>query len=141
MINLYQKLELKFINTSLIKILYCRRAIFMDKNAYFFRDIENIYMLERKTMEAKDRNRLPQRYNVYSEILLEIDEFERFLNDFQRKCDFLETVTANLTMNLQGEYVCALVRCVDIKLEILVSTFQYGYPRFVALKQGEKDGQ
>lgn len=113
----------------------------MNNKAYFFRDVLDYDSLLVKTKEAEARNYACQKFKVVDTINLEDEEFEVFKSRIFQPCGFLKDVTARLNFSPEGEYLCLAITNENSNAIILVCSFQYPYPRFVATVRRDNYGE
>lgn len=113
----------------------------MSDTAYFFCDMDSYEQLQEKTRKAQQMNYRPQRYKILDTIILEDVQFEDFKNNIGKSEDFLQSVTSKLVFSEECEYICLAVtsKCSDVV--ILVCSFQYSYPKFVATVRRDNNGK
>lgn len=109
--------------------------------AYFFRNVDDIDELNKKTLIAKVDNDEMQKFRIVEKISLEESDFMIFQKSLMKTYIFIKDITYKLTMNSNAEYLCALVISEKFDYGILVNSSGYSYPRTVAiLKLGEEYG-
>ncbi len=113
----------------------------MDNTAYFFCDIDNYEMLLNKTENAQRMNYRRQKYRIIKTVILNDEHFEKFKNDICEEKEFLQNSTAKLKLSEKGEYICLAVANKHSDTIFLVCTFQYSYPKFVAIVRRNSYGE
>ncbi|MBE5966496.1 MAG: hypothetical protein E7255_05955 [Lachnospiraceae bacterium] len=108
----------------------------MEGRAYFF-NVSNIDELVQKNQEAEDKGYTSQRYRVLETVQLDDKVFVEFLNNMNCSYAFLDSITSKLKVSKEGEYLCMAVENSHNSIKILVCTFQYSYPKFVAILRRE----
>lgn len=104
----------------------------MKNRAYFFCDVDDFDSLLVKTKEAEKRKYACQKFKVVDTIVLGDEEFETFKSRICQPCRFLKNITAKLNFSIEGEYLCLAITNENSNAIILVCSFQYPYPKFVA---------
>ncbi|MCR1972663.1 hypothetical protein FDE82_01960 [Clostridium botulinum] len=101
------------------------------KDIFFFRDIENYseLVLKDKTKRASSKNN--QNYSVIDKVVLEKNEYEKFLKHINANYDFLYNYVGKMRIS-KGVWQCVLVTSEGYE-GILVMSDGYQYPRFTAL--------
>ena len=100
----------------------------MIRETYFFRNLENLQILETKTKEKIENNKIKSRYEIIDIIELTDKEFS---NNFKHNYKFLYKYIDEMKINSNGIW-----RCVQIKngnKSILAHNSGYSYPRFTGL--------
>ena len=105
----------------------------MNNTAYFFCDVDNFEQLQDKTWNAQQRNYKRQKYKVIDTAILKDEQFDRFKKNICQPVDFLQNVTSKLCFSEESEYICLAVTNEHSDAIILVCSFQYSYPKFVAV--------
>ena len=107
----------------------------MDSSAYFFCNIHDYDELIYKTRNAEKNNYKRQKYKIIDTIILDDENFKKF------KKKFLQYITAKLRFSEECEYLCLAVINEHSDAIILVCSFQYSYPKFVAVVRRTKYGK
>ena len=113
----------------------------MDNMAYFFCDVDNFEQLEDKTWSAQQMNFKRQKYKVIDTAILNDEQFERFKKNICQPMDFLQKITSKLCFSEECEYICLAVINKHSDAIILVCSFQYSYPKFVAVVRRSSYGE
>lgn len=113
----------------------------MNNKAYFFCDINDFDSLVMKTREALSKKYVCQKYRVIDTINLADKEFMIFKNSICKPQLFLGKITSQLTFSKDGEYLCLAVTNEHSDAIILVCSFQYPYPKFVAVVRRDGYGE
>lgn len=113
----------------------------MNNKAYFFCDMNDFASLVMKTREAASKKYVCQKYKVIDAIGLADKEFAAFKNNICKPHFFLEGITSQLTFSKAGEYLCLAVTNEHSDAIILVCSFQYPYPKFVAVVRRDGYGE
>ena len=103
----------------------------MINKTYFFRDLENLHILEMKTKEKNDEKKIKNKYEIIEKIKLEDDEFKEFCNNFKHNYKFLYKYIELMKVDSNGVWKCVQVQNEEKK--ILVQSNGYSYPRFTGL--------
>lgn len=117
------------------------RSEFMNNMAYFFCDVDNFEQLQNKTWNAQQMNYKRQKYKVIDTAILNDEQFERFKRNIGRPVDFLRNITSKLYFSEECEYICLAVTNEHSDAIILVCSFQYSYPKFVAVVRRNSYGE
>ncbi len=113
----------------------------MNNTAYFFCDVDNFEQLQDKTWNAQQMNYKRQKYKVIDTAILNDEQFERFKKSICQPVDFLQNVTSKLYFSDECEYICLAVTNKHSDAIILVCSFQYSYPKFVAVVRRNSYGK
>jgi len=113
----------------------------MGNKAYFFSGIDNFDLLVLRTKEAARKGYVCQKYKVIETIKLSDLKFCEFMKNLSDKQDFLSNITASLKISNEGEYLCLAVTNDYNEAIILVCTFQYSYPKFIAVVRRDGYGE
>ncbi len=113
----------------------------MNNKAYFFCDVDNFEHLQDKTWNAQQMNYKRQKYKVIDTAILNDQQFEMFKKNICQPADFLQNVTSKLCFSEEGEYICLAVTNEHSDAIILVCSFQYPYPKFVAVVRRNSYGE
>lgn len=114
---------------------------FMNGKAYFFCDVEDFTQLEDKTFYAQQKNFERQKYKVIDTISLNDDHFAQFKREICQPVNFLQDITSKLLFSENCEYLCLAVTNEHSDATILVCSFQYSYPKFVAVVRRSSYGK
>lgn len=105
----------------------------MIGRAYFFRNVDNIQELERKTFIAKVEKARMQKFRILEKIYMERKDYLKFQKSFAKTQAFIKDISYKLIMNSNAEYICILVISKEFKYGILVNSSGYSYARTVAM--------
>lgn len=117
------------------------RGEIMNNTAYFFCDVDNFEQLQDKTRNAQQMNYKRQKYKVIDTAILSDEQFERFKKSICQPAVFLQEVTSKLYFSEECEYICLAVTNEHSNAIILVCSFQYSYPKFVAVVRRNSYGE
>lgn len=101
------------------------------KETYFFRDLENLQNLERKTNIKIINRKIKSKYSVIKTIKLNEKEFKEFSANFKHNYKFLYEYIEQMRIDKDGIWNCIEIEGKDKK--ILVQNNGYSYPRFTGL--------
>lgn len=113
----------------------------MNNRAYFFGDVKNFDLLVQKTKNAEKMQYIRQKYKVIDKIILADKEYELFKENILQSWDFLKDITVELNFSEEGEYLCLAVTNEHSNAIILVCSFQYSYPKFIAVVRRDSYGE
>jgi hypothetical protein len=105
----------------------------MTGMAYFFRNVNNVDELNKKTFIAKAEKSKMQKFRIIEKVYMKEKEYMMFQKSFTNTHTFIKEITYKLTMNSNAEYLCALVVSKEFDYGILVSSSGYSYARTVAI--------
>lgn len=117
------------------------RSEFMNNTAYFFCDVDNYEKLQDKTWNAQQMRYKSQKYKVIDTVILNDEQFDKFKKNICQPVDFLQNVTSKLRFSEECEYICLAVTNEHSDAIILVCSFQYSYPKFVAVVRRNSYGE
>lgn len=101
--------------------------------AYFFRNVNNIDELNKKTFIAKIENDRMQKFRIVGRVSMKEKDFIEFQKSFINTYSFIKDITYKLTMNSNAEYLCILVVSKKFNYGLLVNSSGYSYARTVAI--------
>lgn len=113
----------------------------MNNRAYFFGDVDNFEQLQDKTSNAQQMNYKRQKYKVIDTVILNDEQFDKFKKNICQPMDFLQNITSKLCFSEEWEYICVAVTNEHSDVIILVCSFQYSYPKFVAIVRRNSYGE
>lgn len=105
----------------------------MSNMAYFFCDVDDFEQLKNKTLNAQQMKYKRQKYKILDTAILSDKQFKEFKKNIRKPMDFLKNITSELCFSDQCEYICLAVTNKHSDAIILVCSFQYSYPKFVAV--------
>ena len=105
----------------------------MSNMAYFFCDVDDFEQLKNKTLNAQQMKYKRQKYRILDTAILSDKQFKKFKKNIRKPMDFLKNITSELCFSDQCEYICLAVTNKHSDAIILVCSFQYSYPKFVAV--------
>lgn len=105
----------------------------MKGMAYFFRNVNSIDELKKKTSIAMADKARMQKYRVLEKVCLSEKEYLAFQKSFIKTHTFLNNITYKLTMSSNAEYLCVLVLANEFEYGILVNSSGYSYARTIAI--------
>lgn len=117
------------------------RSEFMNNTAYFFSDVDNFEQLQEITRNAHQMNYKRQKYKIIDTAILNDEQFDRFKKNICQPVGFLQNVTSKLCFSEECEYICLAVTNEHSDAIILVCSFQYSYPKFVAVVRRNSYGE
>ena len=103
----------------------------MIRETYFFRNLENLKILEMKTREKVQNNKLKTKYEVIEIIELEDKKFNEFSNNFRHNYEFLYKYIDFMKIDGNGVWKCVQIK--NNNKNILVYNSGFSYPRFTGL--------
>ena len=111
------------------------------KSAHFFKNVENIEDLEKKTKQAFYNKAQAQRYVVIKRYIMKHNDFLEFSRSFMCTQKFINEISHMLILNEKCEYVCVSLTSKQANYEILVNSSGYSYARIVAMiEKGNENG-
>ena len=113
----------------------------MNNKAYFFCDVDDFEQLQKKTWNAQYMNYKRQKFKVIETTILNDVRFEEFKRNIGKPADFLRNITSKLYFSEECEYICLAVMNKHSDAMILVCSFQYLYPKFVAVVRRKNYGE
>ena len=101
------------------------------KETYFFRDLDNLEILEIKTNKKIKNSKIKNKYSIIDTVKLDEEEFKKFCSEFKHNYKFLYKYIEKMRIDKNGIWNCVAIECKNKK--ILVQNNGYSYPRFTGL--------
>lgn len=106
--------------------------------AYFFKNLNNLEELKKKTNSAMVGQLKKQKYIVLQNNVMSQSEFNAFCQSFRSTQNCIKNISYRLTMTQKYEYICISITSNESDFSILVNSSGYSYARIIAMvKKGK----
>lgn len=106
----------------------------MERETYFFRNIDNITELKEKNNKYIHENKKKSKYIIIKTIELEKEEYIEFAKKLHHNYHFLYDYIKDMMIDRNEVWRCIKVKNKDNEDSIIVQNDGYSYPRFVGIE-------